>query len=96
MADWERVKQDLGWCLVEGRGVEGRDVMFEALQMKDMARARSALGNGFLMSQRDDESVANFLECGREDHARLFNLARSLIGLRPLPPPEAEPRPDQP
>jgi hypothetical protein len=89
MADWDRVKQDLGWCLVEGRGVDGRDVMFEALQMKDAARARSALQNGFLMSQRDDESVAIYLDCAREDHARLFNLARSLIGLRPLPGPDA-------
>ena len=89
MADWDRVKEDLGWCLVGGKGVDGRDVMFEALQMKDAARARSALHNGFLMSRRDDDSVANFLDCGREDHARLFNLARSLIGLRPLPAPEA-------
>ena len=88
MPDWDRVKGDLGWCLIEGRNVEGRDVMFEALQIREAGRARSAFHNGFLMSQRDDDSVENFVACGREDFPRLFDLGRSLIGLKPLPRPE--------
>lgn len=83
MPDWERARQDLLWCLVEGRGVDGRGVMFDALQMKDIGRARAALHNGFMMSRRDEESTANFSACAREDFGRLFDLARSLIGLPP-------------
>ena len=85
MPDWDRVEKDLRWCLVEGRGVDGRDVLFEALQMKDPARARSSLHNGFVMSFRDEDNVANFVACQREDGARLVNLGRSIIGLPPLP-----------
>lgn len=82
--DWARVEGDLRWCLIEGRGADGRDVMFEALQMKDGARARAALHNGFMMCRRDEDSTANFLACERSDPARLRIVARGVIGLPPL------------
>jgi hypothetical protein len=79
--DWLRAEQDLRWCLVDGRGVDGRDVLFEALQMKDPARRRAALHNGFVMSTRDEERVRNFLACEREDALRLYNIGRAIVGL---------------
>lgn len=84
-ADWERVERDLRWCLIEGRGVEGRDVLFDALQMKDPARRRAALAHGAAMSLRDEAALANWLACARADPARLENLGRALIGLPPAP-----------
>jgi hypothetical protein len=85
MPDWDRVEKDLRWCLLEGRSVDGRDVLFDSLQMTDPVRARSGLHNGFVMSFREDENVANFVACQKEDGARLLNLGRSIIGLKPLP-----------
>jgi hypothetical protein len=83
--DWERAERDLRWCLIEGRGVDGRDVLFEALQMKDPARRRVALGHGAAMSLRDEAALANWLACARADPARLENLGRAIIGLSPVP-----------
>ncbi|NNM72972.1 hypothetical protein [Enterovirga aerilata] len=83
-ADWARAEQDLRWCLLDGRGVEGRDVLFDAVQMKDPARRRAALHNGFMMSRRDEESTSNFVACEREDAIQLFNIARRIVGLAPV------------
>jgi hypothetical protein len=83
--DWEQVERDLHWCLIEGRGVEGRDVLFEAVQMTEAGRRRAALHNGFVMSIRDEERVANFVLCERQDAPRLAGLARGIVGLPPAP-----------
>jgi hypothetical protein len=82
--DWSRVEADLRWCLVEGRGVDGRDVLFESLQMRDEDRRRAAFHNGFVMSHRDEDAVQNFVRCEREDFGRLLDLGRRIIGLPPL------------
>ena len=90
MADWSRVETDLEWCLVRGGiRVEGRAVLYQALAMTDPAAARRGLRNGFLMSIRDEDGLANFAACEREDGPRLFNLARHVIGLPAVaaPPP---------
>lgn len=79
--DWARAEEDLRRCLLDGRGDEGRDVLFEALQMKDAERRRAALRNGFVMSCRDEEGVANFLRCEREDPSRLRAIGRRIIAL---------------
>ena len=82
--DWARLEGDLRWCLVAGRGVDGRDMLFEAVQMTDPGRRRSALHNGFIMSVRDEDSVANFVLCERQDPARLADIARGIVGLPPV------------
>jgi hypothetical protein len=83
--NWEQLERDLRWCLIEGRGVDGRDVLFEAVQMTDPVRRRVALHNGFVMSVRDEDSVANFVLCERGDSPRLAEIARSIVGLGPQP-----------
>ena len=84
--DWLRVERDLRWCLLDGRGVEGRDVLFAAAGMKDAARGRAALHNGFVMSIRDEDAVRNFLACERHDPERLLDIARGIVGLPPASP----------
>ena len=84
MADWERAEEDLRWALKTGKGVDGREVLFEALSMSDMERARRALHNGFMMSFRDDGPTGNFVACEEEDGLRLYNLARTLVGAKPV------------
>ena len=81
--DWDQLEQDLRWCLIDGRGVDGRDVLFEAVQMTDPVRRRAALRNGFVMSVRDEDSVANFVRCERADAPRLAEIARLIVGLGP-------------
>jgi hypothetical protein len=83
--DWDQLEQDLRWCLVEGRGVDGRDVLFDAVQMTDAVRQRAALHNGFVMSVRDEDRVANFARCERQDPPRLAEIARRIVGLGPRP-----------
>ena len=83
MADWDRVEADLRWCLVEGRGVDGKSILVDALQMRDVDRGRENMRRGFGIAKRDEEAVANFLACEREDGPRLFDLGRKVLGLRP-------------
>ena len=85
-ADWLRVERDLRWCLLDGRGVGGRDVLFAAAQMKDSSRRRAALHNGFVMSMRDEDAVLNFVACEGHDAERLPDIARGIVGLPPVSP----------
>lgn len=82
--DWDRVEKDLRWCLVDGRGVEGKTVIFESLLMTDVERGSANLRSGFMMSFRDDEAIRNFATCRREDELRLFNTGRAILGMRPV------------
>ncbi|MDB5511576.1 MAG: hypothetical protein JWR08_1059 [Enterovirga sp.] len=84
MPDWSQVETDLRWCLVDGRAVDGREVLWAALQMKDFARARPNFHNGVVMSIRDDGKLDNFKACQQEDALRLFNLGRAIVGLKPI------------
>lgn len=86
MADWVQVETDLRWCLLDGRGVDGREVMWASLQMKDLDRARPNFHNGVMMSLRDDGKLGNFRACQQEDPLRLFNLGRTIVGLEPVAP----------
>ena len=84
MADWARAEADLRWCLIEGRGVDGKDIMVDALQMRDTERGQENLRRGFGIAKRDEDAVANFLACEREDGPRLFDLGRIVLGLKPV------------
>ncbi len=83
-ADWDRAEADLRWCLVDGRGVDGKDILLESLLMRDTERGLENLRRGFAIAKRDEGAVANFLACEGADSLRLFDLGRKVIGLKPV------------
>jgi hypothetical protein len=87
MADpaWEETDKNLTWSLVTGNPDQGgKAKMVDALTRASLAFAEE-LRIGFEETQKhNDKAIQAFSLCLHSDTKRLYNLARSKLGMAPI------------
>lgn len=81
-ADWGRARTALRWCLIEGRDVNGRAEMQNALRDGDWGpRGMQSLLHGCSQCQKKNEEETNVvIACASENPRALFNIGREIMG----------------
>ncbi|MFN4141664.1 hypothetical protein [Aestuariivirga sp.] len=80
---WDATTQNLRWVLVHGQpDPEGKQIMVDALTRADWHGYSEQLRIGFeKASSHDPEAIVAFNLCLHADPRRLYNLARSMLGM---------------